>query len=158
MLLQIRVLLNQCSSWHSKKVLTFFGLILSDNFKLGGFHLWRPHWGGRGVPSKADIVSNLRKGGCVNLRTRGVKKCEIFADVINGSPLSMTHISDTHCTDDHSFEWFVAAVCLRRWQSGLKMFVWGCVISASDSALLHEAWLIILEASRWWWCRHLQEE
>ena len=27
--------------------------------------------GGRGVPSKADIVSNLRKGGCVNLRTRG---------------------------------------------------------------------------------------
>ena len=41
-----------------------------------------------GVPSKADIVSNLRKGGCVNLRTRGegVKKSEFFADVLNGSP------------------------------------------------------------------------
>ena len=26
---------------------------------------------GEGVPSKADIVSNLSKGGCVNLRTRG---------------------------------------------------------------------------------------
>ena len=25
---------------------------------------------GEGVPSKADIVSNLSKGGCVNLRTR----------------------------------------------------------------------------------------
>ena len=24
-----------------------------------------------GVPSKADIVSDLSKGGCVNLRTRG---------------------------------------------------------------------------------------
>ena len=44
----------------------------------------------RGVPSKADIVSNLSKGGCVNLRTRGegVKKSENFADVIYGSPLS----------------------------------------------------------------------
>ena len=45
---------------------------------------------GEGVPSKADIVSNFSKGGCVNLRTRGeggVKKSEIFADVINGSPL-----------------------------------------------------------------------
>ena len=31
---------------------------------------------GEGVPSKADIISNLSKGGCVNLRTRGegVKK------------------------------------------------------------------------------------
>ena len=31
---------------------------------------------GWGVPSKADIVSNLRKGGCVNLQTMGggVKK------------------------------------------------------------------------------------
>ena len=31
---------------------------------------------GRGVPLKSDIVSNLSKGGCVNLRTRGegVKK------------------------------------------------------------------------------------
>ena len=45
---------------------------------------------GEGGPSKADIVSNLSKGGCVNLGTRGgggVKKSEIFADVINGSPL-----------------------------------------------------------------------
>ena len=44
---------------------------------------------GEGVTSKADIVSNHSKGGCVNLRTRrgeGVKKSEIFADVINGSP------------------------------------------------------------------------
>ena len=41
---------------------------------------------GRGLPSKADIVSNLSKGGCVNLRTGGVKKSEIFADVLNGSP------------------------------------------------------------------------
>ena len=41
---------------------------------------------GARVPSKADIVSNLSKGGCVNLQTRGegVKKSEIFADVING--------------------------------------------------------------------------
>ena len=29
---------------------------------------------GEGVPSKADIVSNLSKGGCVNLQTRGVSK------------------------------------------------------------------------------------
>ena len=45
--------------------------------------------GGRGVPSKADIVSNFSKGGCVNLRTRGegVKKSEIFADVMNGCSL-----------------------------------------------------------------------
>ena len=44
---------------------------------------------GEGVPSKADIVSNLSKGGCVNLRTRGeeFKKSEIFAAVINESPL-----------------------------------------------------------------------
>ena len=43
---------------------------------------------GEGVPSKADIVSNLSKGGCVKLRTRGegVKKSENFADVIYGSP------------------------------------------------------------------------
>ena len=43
---------------------------------------------GERVPSKADIISNLSKGGCGNLRTRGegVKKAEIFADVINGSP------------------------------------------------------------------------
>ena len=48
--------------------------------------------GGRGVPwgvpSKADIVRNFSKGGCVNLRTRGegVKKSKNIADVINGSP------------------------------------------------------------------------
>ena len=45
---------------------------------------------GGGVPSKADIVSNLSKGGCVNLQIRGeegVKKSENFADVIYGSPL-----------------------------------------------------------------------
>ena len=41
---------------------------------------------GEEVTSKADIVSNLSKGGCVNLRTGGVKKSEIFADVLNGSP------------------------------------------------------------------------
>ena len=41
-----------------------------------------------GVPSKADIVSNRSKEGCVNLRTRGegVKKSEHFAGVIYGSP------------------------------------------------------------------------
>ena len=27
--------------------------------------------GGKGVPSKADMVRNLSKGGCVNLQTRG---------------------------------------------------------------------------------------
>ena len=44
---------------------------------------------GEGVPSKADIVSNVSKGGSVNLRTRGelVKKIRKFADVIYGSPL-----------------------------------------------------------------------
>ena len=43
---------------------------------------------GAGVPSKADIVSNLSKGGCVNLQTRGegVKKSKKIADVLNGSP------------------------------------------------------------------------
>ena len=42
------------------------------------------------VPSKAGIVSNLRKGGSLNLHARGggrVKKSKIFADVINGSLL-----------------------------------------------------------------------
>ena len=45
--------------------------------------------GGGGVPSKADIVIKLSKGGCVNLRTRGegVQKSENFADVICVSPL-----------------------------------------------------------------------
>ena len=32
----------------------------------------------RGVPSKADIVSNLSKGSCVNLWTRGVQKIRNF--------------------------------------------------------------------------------
>ena len=47
-------------------------------------------WRGMGVPQKAYVVvRKLSKGGCVNLQTRGeaVKKSEIFADVINGSPL-----------------------------------------------------------------------
>ena len=45
--------------------------------------------GGGGVPSKADKVIKLSKGGCVNLRTRGegVQKSENFADVICVSPL-----------------------------------------------------------------------
>ena len=43
---------------------------------------------GWGVPSKADIVSNLRKGVCVNLRTgEGGQKIRKFADIIYGSPL-----------------------------------------------------------------------
>ena len=29
--------------------------------------------GGGGVPSKADLVSNISKGGCMNLRTGGGK-------------------------------------------------------------------------------------
>ena len=46
--------------------------------------------GGGRLPSKAGIVSNLSKGGCVNLRTRGegVKKSEIFAYIIIGNPLT----------------------------------------------------------------------
>ena len=45
---------------------------------------------GGGVPSKADSVSHLSKGGCVNLRTEGegVKKSEIFSDVTIVSPLN----------------------------------------------------------------------
>ena len=44
------------------------------------------------VPSKADIVSNLSKGVCVNLRTRvGVKKSE---DVVYGSPTLEYHELD----------------------------------------------------------------
>ena len=41
-----------------------------------------------GVSPKADIVLELSKGGCVNLRTRGrgVQNPKNFADVINGSP------------------------------------------------------------------------
>ena len=39
---------------------------------------------GEGVPSKADIVSNLSEGGCGNLRTRG-EGVENFADILNGS-------------------------------------------------------------------------
>ena len=30
--------------------------------------------GGGGVPSKAEIVSNLSKGGCMNLQARGERK------------------------------------------------------------------------------------
>ena len=43
---------------------------------------------GEGVLSKADIVSNLSKGGCMNLQTRGegVKKSEIFVDVLMEAP------------------------------------------------------------------------
>ena len=53
---------------------------------------------GEGVPTKADIVSNPYKGGCMNLQTRGegVKKSEIFADIINGSPLSRT-LGEVQC-------------------------------------------------------------
>ena len=44
---------------------------------------------GEGVPSKADIVIKLSKGGCVNFRTRGegVKKSENFAGIICTCPL-----------------------------------------------------------------------
>ena len=50
---------------------------------------------GEGVPSKADVVSNLSKGGCVNLRTRGegVKKSEMLADVLTGSPRTQCNVS-----------------------------------------------------------------
>ena len=44
---------------------------------------------GEGVPLKADIVSNLSRGGCVNLRTGGGgKKSKKNADVIYGSLLN----------------------------------------------------------------------
>ena len=46
----------------------------------------RAHARGRGVPSKADIISNLSKGGCVNLRTEGCQKSENFADIIIWKP------------------------------------------------------------------------
>ena len=38
---------------------------------LGGLPFMTSTLRGEGVPSKADIVRNLSKGGCVNLRTRG---------------------------------------------------------------------------------------
>ena len=41
---------------------------------------------GEGVPSKADIISNVSKGGCVNLRTRGEEVKKSLR--INGSPLT----------------------------------------------------------------------
>ena len=65
----------------------------------------------RGVPSKADIVSNLSKGGCMNLRTRGegVKKSEIFVDVIYGSPLMLYCMLTPGCWVD-----IVAAVLHRQ--------------------------------------------
>ena len=34
--------------------------------------------GGPGVPSNANIVSNLSKGGCVNLRTGVIKNLQIL--------------------------------------------------------------------------------
>ena len=45
---------------------------------------------GEGVPSKADIVSNLSKGGWVNLRTRGegVKKSELLRTSLMEAPYS----------------------------------------------------------------------
>ena len=65
---------------------------------------------GEGVPSKADIVSNLSKGGCVNLRTRGggvVQKSENFADVICVSPLTVPL-----CTTDADVLTEMGDVCL----------------------------------------------
>ena len=60
-------------------------------FALKGASIYDVRTEGGEVPSKADIVSKLSKGGCMNLRTRGevVKKSEHFADVIYGSPLAM---------------------------------------------------------------------
>ena len=45
--------------------------------------------GGGGVDPKADRVIQLSKGGCVNLRTRGVQKSQNFADVICVWPLNL---------------------------------------------------------------------
>ena len=55
--------------------------------------------GGRRVTSKADIVSNRDKGGCVNLRTRGkwVKKSEKFADIMYGSPQTAKSLKIRGC-------------------------------------------------------------
>ena len=50
--------------------------------------------GGRGVPSKADIVNNLSKRGCVNLRTRGDLKIRKFCGGHNGSPQMENHIKN----------------------------------------------------------------
>ena len=51
---------------------------------------------GKGVPSKADILSNLSKGGCRNLQTRGegVKKFQNISDVIYGNPLRRPRKAD----------------------------------------------------------------
>ena len=55
----------------------------------------------RGDAQKADIVLEISKGGCVNLRTGGVQKSENFADVLNGWPLSdQTNPSDTTIIED----------------------------------------------------------
>ena len=61
---------------------------------------------GEGVPSKADIESNLSKGGCVNLRTRGggFKISEIVADIINGSPLMKTETPAKHIASSLAFQ------------------------------------------------------
>ena len=58
---------------------------------------------GGGVPSKADRVSNISKGGWVNLRTGGVKKSENVADVLYGSPLteSISLVKDFHSDGDN---------------------------------------------------------
>ena len=84
------------------------------------FQIGKEREGGRGLPfrtsalsweggtfkSRPDIVSNLSKRGCVNLQTRGdgVKKSEIFADVLNGSPLG---------TDTRTAALFFFAICFQ---------------------------------------------
>ena len=51
---------------------------------------------GEGVPSKADIVSNLSKVGCVDSRTGGGKKSENVADIIYGSPLTLPNFAQAY--------------------------------------------------------------
>ena len=77
---------NRRQGRQSQEDLPFLSCIWGKNRKERGLPFMTSAL--RGVPSKADIVSNLSKGGCVNLRTRGegVKKSENFADVIYGSP------------------------------------------------------------------------
>ena len=43
----------------------------ADKILLRGLPFMTSALRGEGVPSKADIVGNLSKGGCVNLRTGG---------------------------------------------------------------------------------------
>ena len=77
---------NRRQGRQSQEDLPFLSCIWGKNRKERGLPFMTSAL--RGVPSKADIVSNLSKGGCVNLRTRGegVKKSETCADVLNGSP------------------------------------------------------------------------